>query len=63
MTDNVLHAALTVLLLALVCVTSLSYRSSVLADERLTAQRAGACRVLSSAQDPTPHEAAHSACS
>ncbi|HEY9067570.1 MAG TPA: hypothetical protein VIO33_21485 [Burkholderiaceae bacterium] len=63
MTDNVLHAALVALFLALVCVTTVSYPSGVLADERMAIHRGDACRAGASAKLRAPLEGDHSSCS
>ena len=64
MNDNVLHAALLTLLVALVCVTTTgSFRSPALSEEQLAAHRSHACRAISSTDHRITHEADHSSCS
>ena len=64
MTDNVLHAALLALLVALVCVTTTgTFRSPVQTDEHVAAHRSRACHAISSTEHRSTHEADHSSCS
>lgn len=63
MSENILHAALLALFLALVCATGVSYRGSVLAAERMAAHRTDACRAILTTEDRTTRETAHSSCS
>ncbi len=63
MTDNVFHATLIALFLALVGAPAVSYRGSMRAAERMATHRADACRTIASAKRGATHEADRFSCS
>jgi hypothetical protein len=65
MNDNVLHAVMLTLLVALACATTTgSFRGPARPDEQVAAHRSHACHAISLTEHrTTTHEADHSSCS
>lgn len=63
MTDNVFHATLIALFVALAGGSAASYRDSMLAADRLAARRAEACRIAASTEATASNDGERRACS